>query len=81
MVELQFQCACGNTMMRHLYSPAEAASYLGVSDQTLNRWRRQGWIRSHKVARGFYYEVEMLDESLALRGYNKIHEHEEIIRL
>jgi excisionase family DNA binding protein len=81
MIELRFQCACGIPTTRRLYGPAEAASYLGVSDQTLNRWRRQGWIRSHNFGRGFLYEVDMLDESLALRGYNKIHEHEEIVKL
>jgi hypothetical protein len=55
-----------------LYSPQEAADYCGgpsgaVSVQTVNRWRRTGWLRSLPFARGYYYTKDALDECLKLR--------------
>jgi len=56
-----------------LYSPDEAADYCGgpdnrVSVQTVNRWRRTGWLRSLDFGRGYLYTKEGLDECLQLRG-------------
>jgi hypothetical protein len=58
-----------------LYSPQEAADYCGgplgaVSVQTVNRWRKTGWLRSIPIGRGYVYTKEALDECLGLRGYS-----------
>ena len=58
-----------------LYSPQEAADYCGgplgaVSVQTVNRWRKTGWLRSVPIGRGHLYTKEALDECLGLRGYS-----------
>jgi hypothetical protein len=58
-----------------LYSPIEAADYCGgplgaVSTQTVNRWRKTGWLRSIPIGRGYVYTKEALDECLGLRGYS-----------
>ncbi len=56
-----------------IYSPQEAADYCGgptgaVSVQTVNRWRRTGWLRSLPFGRGYYYTLDALDECLQLRN-------------
>lgn len=56
-----------------LYGPEEAADYCGgpdarVSVQTINRWRRTGWLRFLELGRGYYYTKDALDECLKLRG-------------
>ena len=73
MIEFEFKCECGVATTKKLHGPEEATRYLGVSEQTLNRWRRQGWIKSSKVGRGYYYQREHLDECLQLRGYDRAH--------
>ena len=56
-----------------LYSPQEAADYCGgpdgaVSVQTINRWRRTGYLRNLPFGRGYYYTRDALDECLQLRN-------------
>ena len=59
-----------------LYSPYEAADYCGgpdgsVSVWTINKWRKEGWLRHIKVnARSFMYTKEALDECMVLKGYS-----------
>jgi len=55
-----------------LYSSQEAADYCGgplgaVSVQTINRWRRTGYLRHLPFGRGYYYTQDALDECLILR--------------
>ena len=63
-----------------LYSPLEAADYCGgpdgaVSVQTINRWRRTGYLRHLPFGRGFYYTKSALDECLTFRDLgNRIQE-------
>jgi excisionase family DNA binding protein len=71
--------SCNATTTMQLYGPDEAAFYLGVSYQTLNRWRRQGWIRCSKIGRGYYYQRDALDECLDLRGYGLANNETEVI--
>ena len=79
MIEFEFTCDCGVATTKKLYGPEEAIKFLGVSEQTLNRWRRQGWIKSSKVGRGYYYQREHLDECLKLRGYDRANNETEVI--
>jgi hypothetical protein len=56
-----------------LYRLLEAADYLGgdqgaVSQTTVNRWRKDGWLRAISVGRGWLYTKEGLDDCLRLRG-------------
>ena len=56
-----------------LYSSQEAADYCGgqggaVSVQTINRWRRTGYLRHLPFGRGHYYTKDALDECLNLRN-------------
>lgn len=46
-----------------LYGPQDAARYLDITQQTLNVWRRDGWIDAQAVGRGFYYTKDALDEA------------------
>jgi len=63
-----------------IYSPQEAADYCGgrdgaVSVQTINRWRRAGYLRFLPFGRGNYYTKDALDECLELRSLeSRIHE-------
>jgi hypothetical protein len=80
MIEIALDCAsCGAATIRQLYGPGEAALYMGVSEQTLNRWRRQGWILCSRVGRGFYYQRQDLDQCLTLRGYDRANNETEVI--
>jgi hypothetical protein len=79
-IEFAYTCSsCGAATNRLLYSSAEAALYLGVTNQTLNRWRGLGYVRSSKVARGYYYQRRDLDECLRLRGYDRANDETEVI--
>lgn len=80
MISLKFHCeACGAPQRQDLLSPGEAAKYLGVSDQTLGRWRRLGWVQKHQVGRGHYFSTTFLDEALVLRGYYKLGAGTEVV--
>ena len=72
MIDLIFHCTnCGTRNEKKLLSLTDSARSLALSGQTLNRWRRLGYIRFHTVGRGFYFEQSFLDEALSLRGYDK----------
>ena len=51
----------GTTSRGPLLKPAEAAAYLGVSDTTLNRWSRAGFITSVRTPGGHrrYYAKDL----------------------
>ncbi len=57
---------CKNGETHELYNPLEASIYMGVSLQTLNKWRVEGYIRSFKIGRGNAYTREELDSGLRL---------------
>ena len=52
-----------------LYESLDAQVYLGVSATTLSRWRRDGWIASVPLGRGFVYTQEALEECNELRRF------------
>jgi DNA-binding transcriptional MerR regulator len=55
-----------------LYQPLDAQLYAGVSAQTLNRWRREGWLKpAATVGRGFVYRKADLDAALHVLGYGR----------
>ena len=55
-----------------LYQPLDAQLYLGVSNRTIDRWRREGWLLpTAQVGRGFVYSKDALDECLNLRKPNQ----------
>ena len=57
---------CKNGHTHELMNPLEASVYMGVSIQTLNRYRLEGYIRSFKWGRGNGYTKEGLDDALVL---------------
>jgi predicted site-specific integrase-resolvase len=55
-----------------LYQPLDAQQYLGVSNRTIDRWRREGWLLpAALVGRGYVYEKKALDECWQLRNQNQ----------
>ena len=50
-----------------LYEPLDAARYLDITQQTLNVWRRSGFIRATPMGRGYVYTKDSLDETLHLK--------------
>lgn len=55
-----------------LYQPLDAQLYLGVSNRTIDRWRREGWLLpAALVGRGYVYEKKALDECWQLRNQNQ----------
>ena len=64
-----FRCqAC----LADYYESFDAQLYIGISGQTLNRWRREGWIRpSFKVGAGWVYSKKDLDEAMDTTGYSR----------
>ena len=55
-----------------LYESLDAQNYLGVSAQTLNRWRREGWlIPTAEVGRGYAYTQEQLDDCIKVLGRDR----------
>ena len=55
-----------------LYQPLDAQLYLGVSNRTIDRWRREGWLLpAASVGRGDVYQKEALDECWKLRNQNQ----------
>ncbi len=60
-----------------LYKPIDASAYLSVSQATLSRWRREGWLAPVGfVSNCYLYTKESLDEALVLR--NKDRETKEV---
>jgi len=45
------------------YRPIEAQARFGVSGETLNKWRREGFLQGHAVGRGYIYDAIQLDEA------------------
>ena len=60
-----------------LYKPIDAQFYLNVSQGTLARWRREGWLEPvGEVGNCFLYTQAALDEALSAR--NKDRETKEV---
>jgi hypothetical protein len=55
-----------------LYGPADAQEYLRVSAATLCRYRREGWLTGHPIARGYYYTRQQLDACMVALGQDRI---------
>ena len=62
-----------------MYQPVDAQDYLGVSEGTLNRYRREGRIQSFPVGRGNLYTREMLDECIVNLGKDRENINVEVI--
>lgn len=60
-----------------LYTPLDAQDYCGISDQTLNKWRREGWLQGHPVGRGYLYTQQGLDDALRSRNYVREDSHDQ----
>ena len=56
-----------------LYKPLDAQFYLGVSQGTLARWRREGWLEPvGEVGNCFLYTQAALDEALLARNKDRV---------
>ena len=54
------------------YESFDAQVYIGISGQTVNRWRREGWLRpSFKVGSGWIYSKHNLDAAMDATGYSR----------
>ena len=61
------------------YESLDAQLYLGVSDQTINTWRRLGRMpHSGKIGVGYLYTKEQLDEGWHSNNYHRIDDHVEL---
>jgi len=57
-----------------LYSPIDAQFYMGVSETTLNRYRKERYFDPSKlleIGRGYLYTKEALDEALINLGKDR----------
>ena len=61
-----------------LLNPLDACEYANVSTQTLNAWRREGWLSSFPVGRGHLYTYEMLDAALHARNKDREKTRQEV---
>ena len=72
MIKFQVECRkCGEVYAPCLLSVKESAAYLQVSEGTISRWRKEGWLKYSRVGRGNYYQHEDLDRCYQLRGYDR----------
>ena len=62
-----------------LYEPIDAQDYLGVSYGTLNRYRREGYLKGHLVGQVYLYEKQQLDQCLEALGRNRQDKNVEVI--
>ena len=70
--------SCENCGLERL-QPPEAASYLGVSQATLNKYRLDGWLLASNNSVGFLYTMEALKEcqnSIAKRNRGVTYDNE-----
>ena len=74
MIDLTSDCPnCGHPHEKMLFSMAELAQKKNISVQTLIRWRNKGWFKKvYGPLHGLHMELPVLEEGMALRGYNKI---------
>ena len=54
-----------------LFQPLDAMEYFQVSDATISRWRREGFLEGIPVGRGFVYTRQQLDECLSVRNKDR----------
>ena len=54
-----------------LFQPLDAMEYCQVSDATISRWRREGFLEGIPVGRGFVYTQQQLDECLSIRNKDR----------
>ena len=58
--------------VNHLYESLDAQNYLGIAAQTLNKWRREGYlIPTAEVGRGYVYTKEQLDDCIKALGLDR----------
>jgi hypothetical protein len=64
------------------YSTEAASRYLGVSYQTLNRYRVRGWLKeAGQVGMPYLYTKPRLDECWILKNFDRKDEHVEVTRV
>ena len=61
----KIDCERGETHV--LYRPIELAHRLGVSVETVNRYRREGFIDAHPMGSGFLFSENQIEEFLQLQ--------------
>ena len=62
------------------YESLDCQAYLGISDQTINTWRKLGRMpHSGKIGVGYVYTKEQLDEGPLNNNYHLRDEHVEEI--
>jgi hypothetical protein len=63
-----------------LYLPIEAQARFGVCSATIDKWRREGFLKGHAVGRGYIYDTAQLDEAeAALRKRAIDRKNEEVV--
>ena len=53
-----------------VYTSLEAAEYANVSEGTIGRWRREGYLLGQSFGRGFLYSIESIQSAMRLKGYS-----------
>ena len=67
MLDITMQKDMKKGEVLQLYSPIDAQFYMGVSETTLNRYRKERYFDPSKlleIGRGYLYTKEALDEAL-----------------
>ena len=74
MLEITMQKDMKKGEVLQLYSPIDAQFYMGVSETTLNRYRKERYFDPSKlleIGRGYLYTKEALDEALINLGKDR----------
>ena len=74
MLDITMQKDMKKGEVLQLYSPIDAQFYLGVSEGTLNRYRKERYFDPSKlleIGRGYLYTKEALDEALINLGKDR----------
>lgn len=64
--QMSLKIPCKHGQEHQIYNPLEASIYMGISQEMLNKHRREGYIRSFSIGRGYLYTKEDLDDALML---------------
>lgn len=56
-----------------LYEPLDTQSYLGVSTNTIARYRREGWLVGQRFGNGNVYREHQLLSCIRERGMDRMH--------
>ena len=82
MLDITMQKDMKKGEVLQLYSPIDAQFYMGVSETTLNRYRKERYFDPSKlleIGRGYLYTKEALDEALINLGKDR--EETNVIRI